>query len=105
MRRVVCWRRDGRFPGITVIADRIAKSETAANANLSVVRSEVDEEHPLMITLTINGERRDVDVAAGPMCASAKQSSMQRQRRPDRHVRQSQACKSGRAFFPRRRIT
>jgi hypothetical protein len=34
----------GRFPGITVIADRIANSETVANANFSVARSEVDKE-------------------------------------------------------------
>jgi hypothetical protein len=34
----------GRFRWITVIADRITKSETMANANLSVVRTEVDEE-------------------------------------------------------------
>jgi hypothetical protein len=36
--------RVGRFPWITVIADRTGKSETLADASLSVVKTEVDEE-------------------------------------------------------------
>jgi hypothetical protein len=35
---------DGRFPGIVVIAARLAKSEIQANANLSIARAHDDEE-------------------------------------------------------------
>ena len=36
-----CLGQVGRFPGIAVIADGTANSETVANANLPVVRTEL----------------------------------------------------------------
>ena len=61
-RRVPGWlwlEHVGRFPGITVVADRITKSQSMANANLYFVRTEVDEEDRMTF------------VAAEEFCATA----------------------------------
>jgi hypothetical protein len=47
MHRAMAPWRAGSFPGIIVIADEVARSETMANS-LSVVRTEIDEEHHMI---------------------------------------------------------